>query len=583
MSGLYSSLPARAGHMQNLPLCAPLPPAQGRMLPNTTLLVTDDGRPELIWKFTPWEKAALVDGELDIYARMHALEQMAGIVRLMGVGGTREHLVRAYERAHHGELHRFLRDAKGEPRPPTPDQTRAILVQIARAMAGLHALDIVHRDLKAENILVFSHNHGQAAQVKLADFDRAIVLPQDDWQEEPVGSLFHMAPELLAWKPYDRRVDIYAFGIVMYEVAHGGARPYRDVATGLPDALDATAFARKVIEEGLRPQWYQEDPQLQALAARCLLMDPEQRPEFHEILNDLENNRGALVVHGGAPPAPQLPRTIGMASTAGRHRRSMEDAACILERDDVLILAVFDGLGGARSSQFAARHLPLVLSERLGITASCEPGLMERAIRDAFADTQARLRRIDPRVTCGTTATVVVVRKDDIHLAWVGDSPAGVISAAPSKDARALTQPHHPSQDGEARRILAAGGEVRREMRMMDSGEMVGWGPLRLFVPHMPAGIAVSRALGVPAFGPALSHEPDIIRFERGPDDDILFLGSDGVFEVLSLQRVRAIAMAAESLAEAADAIIAAVMEAGAPDNATIILFDMKDMGLGSS
>ncbi len=577
MSGLYSNLPMRVGHTQCLPLCGPLPPARGRMLSSTTLLVTDDARPELIWKFTPWEKAELVEGELDIYARLQALEEKAGIVQLLGVGGTHEYLVRAYERAHHGELHRFLRNEKGEPHPPPPEQTRAILAQIARAMVGLHALDIVHRDIKAENILVFRTLSEHAPEVKLADFDRAIVLPTDAQKEEPVGSLFHMAPELLAWKPYDRRVDIYAFGILMHEVAHGGARPYRDVATGLPGSLDATEFARKVIEDGFRPQWHQDDTQLQALAARCLMADPQQRPDFPEILHELENEPVPRMIHGVPRPVPQLPRSMGMASDAGRHRRSMEDAASILQRDDMLILAVFDGLGGARSSQFAARHLPLVLAEQLGTATNCEPDYIESAIREAFAATQARLRRIDPHITCGTTATIAVVCKDDIHLAWVGDSPVGIFRASPCDDAMTLTVPHHPSQAHEAERIIASGGEVRRELRMMDSGEMVGWGPLRLFVPHMPVGIAVSRALGVPDFGPALSNEPDILRFERGAGDDILFLGSDGVFEVLSLQQARNIVMNAESLAKAADAIIAAVLEAGAPDNATIILFDMRD------
>lgn len=562
MSRLHLILPANPDRILSLPYAGPVPPPQGRKLPNTTMLVRDQARPDLIWKLTPWEKAEPVMAELEAYGHLRAVGA-TGIVDLVGVAGTADHLARAYTYATHGELARFLRDARGEPVVPPVDTARAILAQIAKAMAGLHALGIVHRDLKAENILVFRDS--EVPEVRIADFDRAVHLPAGETLKEPVGSLFHMAPELLAWEPYDRRVDIYAFGILMFEVAQGGARPFPQVATGLPGALSAEAFGAKVISEGLRPDW-RADPALGELAARCLAHDPGARPEFSAIYQRLTGH--PLPAQAITVSSDALPDRLGMAATIGRQRKGMEDAIAVLETGSTTILAVFDGFRGGRSSGFAAQSLALILTDllRTGLDAA-------EALTRSLADIQARLRRLDPTVTSGSTATIALVQDGKLHLAWLGDSPAWLIGA---EGVTPLIRPHHPADALEAERVAAAGGSIRRETRMMDSGECVPWGPLRVYGADGQGGIALTRALGLSSFGAVLSVTPDIAARRLGDQSRFLILASDGVSEVLPEGDMAAICEAAPSAALAAAAVIAEVLRLGAPDNASLLVLDLR-------
>ncbi|MBK4216698.1 protein kinase [Paracoccus caeni] len=519
----------------------------------------DPARPELIWKLTPWEKAEDVMPELDVYARLGAFGRSEGLVALREVAGTADHLARAYDYAPHGELARFLRDERGEPRPPEPTVTRGILAQIASAMAGLHARGIMHRDLKAENVLVFAD--GPDPEVRIADFDRAIALPPGSRLHEPVGSLFHMAPELLAWQPYDHRVDVYAFGILIHEVANGGARPFPQVATGLPGTMTAEEFGAKVKTQGLRPDWRSPDLELRDLAYRCLAADPDQRPDFAEIHRALTGI--SLPVTPVQSQSGCGVQGIGMAATIGRQRPAMEDALCVLDAGGYQILAVFDGLRGDRASRFAAHSLALMLKDALSREAPAA------AIRHAFVGVQARLRRLDPAVTSGTTATVVVIGPESVDIGWTGDSPAWSIDkVAPSP----LIRAHHPTSEPEAARVTAAGGAVRRETRMMDSGEMVPWGPLRVYGADGAGGIALTRALGLPALTPAISHEPEILDLPPAASTGCLVLASDGVGEVLSVERLAEICTLATTPQAAADAIMEEVLRLGAPDNASVIV-----------
>ncbi|MDF3608491.1 PP2C family serine/threonine-protein phosphatase [Paracoccus sp. DMF-8] len=216
------------------------------------------------------------------------------------------------------------------------------------------------------------------------------------------------------------------------------------------------------------PHWHHPDEDLGALARRCLSHDPAQRPEFAEILTAL--GPPAPLAPAARPSSPlPLPATLGMAATIGLKRRGMEDACCVLDRSDARILAVFDGFRGDRIAAFSARALALILAdalERSGLERSGDDDAA--AIKDAFAHLQARIRRLDPVVTAGSTATVAVLRPGRIGLGWLGDSPACLLGAGGPRD---LIHPHHPDDAAEARRIETAGGQIRREMRVMDSGE----------------------------------------------------------------------------------------------------------------
>jgi len=345
-------LPSRPEHPLFLPHSAQNPALDGRTLPNGMLIVEDPHAPDALYKCTPWGSSELAWNEIEIYARMGDLP---GITPLLGVAGNPEYLVRKMQRSHHGALSAFLfNTCKGDPALMPCGLVLSLLAEIARTMMYLHAQGIIHRDLKSENILVFDQhadfNDWRSVHPKISDFDRAVELPPGGFLDAPVGSLLHMAPELLAWARYDRKVDIYAFGIVMFEIAHGGRVPYYNVATGLPGGLTSAEFSARVVNAGLRPDWSYQDPILKQLAEECWAKHPAERPEFAEIVARLARHAG----HHETPQAytPQTisrPRRagVGFAGHLGRVRSTMEDALCVLDMPDALIAGIFDGLRDA--------------------------------------------------------------------------------------------------------------------------------------------------------------------------------------------------------------------------------------------
>lgn len=585
MSSIHFLLPEGAGEAMSFPFETCLPPPTGRKLANATIIVTSEARPERLWKFSPWEKAELAFHDIHIYSKLRQLDDHSGIVRLLGIGGTEEHFVRVVERSHQGELQRFLRDPRGNPRNIETKTVYAILQQIAHTMAGLHGINLVHRDLKAENILVFGsgYSDGSAAaevtEVKVADFDRTIELAPGEKLSAPVGSLYHMAPELLAQEQYDRRVDIYAFGILMHEVAHGGARPYPNVATGMPGSTTASEFAAAVVNGGLRPAWQAGNAMLQELARRCVSPDPDDRPEFTEIVDILAPQSTARKQFRNTyicrMPETHIPETVGLAGNIGLQRNNMEDAACVVDLGTSLLVGVFDGLRGARSSTFAAHMLLATIASELQQVQKDGETDPATAILKAFEAIQAKLRRLDPAISCGTTATIALVSDKMVNLAWLGDSPAWLFQDAAAQPARLLINPHHPDREDEQMRIVAHGGSVGREEKMLESGETVPWGPLRVFAADGAGGIALTRALGLPALAPVITSEPELNCSDKTLQGQFLCLATDGVFEVLRSDDVQNIRAGATSAQQAAADTIEKTLLAGAPDNAAIIIIDL--------
>lgn len=162
-----------------------------------------------------------------------------------------------------------------------------VLRDAARGMDFLHRRGVVHRDLKAANLLIDEYD-----VVKVCDFGVARLKPPslntaenaEKFSAEmtaETGTYRWMAPEVLEHKPYNHKADVYSYGITMWEVLTGGV-PY--------SGLTPLQAAIGVVQRCLRPEVPPYTPSaLATLMQQCWHADPRIRPEFSEVLDSLES------------------------------------------------------------------------------------------------------------------------------------------------------------------------------------------------------------------------------------------------------------------------------------------------------
>lgn len=166
-----------------------------------------------------------------------------------------------------GSVYDYLRKQKALLKMP---MLLRVAIDVSKGMDYLHQNKIIHRDLKAANLLLDENE-----VVKVADFGVARVQSQSGIMTAETGTYRWMAPEIIEHKPYDRKADIFSFGIVLWELLTGKV-PYADL-TPLQAAVG-------VVQKGLRPTIPKNiHPKLVDLLNRCWKTDPAERPEFSEI------------------------------------------------------------------------------------------------------------------------------------------------------------------------------------------------------------------------------------------------------------------------------------------------------------
>ncbi|XP_042411643.1 serine/threonine/tyrosine-protein kinase HT1-like [Zingiber officinale] len=161
----------------------------------------------------------------------------------------------------------------------------SMALEIARGMEYIHSQGVIHRDLKPENIIF-----DQDFCIKIVDFGIACEEAYCDALTEDDGTYRWMAPEMIKHKPYGRKVDVYSFGLLLWEMT-AGKIPYEEMTP-----IQA-AFA--VVDKNLRPPIPTDCPRpLQALIEQCWSILPEKRPEFWQIVKVLEQFEATLSQDG---------------------------------------------------------------------------------------------------------------------------------------------------------------------------------------------------------------------------------------------------------------------------------------------
>jgi len=165
----------------------------------------------------------------------------------------------------------------------SPDEALPLVRQMASALAAAHAAGVVHRDFKCGNVMVLPPATGEAEpRLVVTDFGVARGLPREEppassltGTDVVLGTVDYMSPEQAQGGPVTQAADIYALGVVLFEMVTG-VRPHRGqtaIAVLLSRLKDLPPSPRAVAPH-LDPTW-------ESVILRCLARDPAER--FHRV------------------------------------------------------------------------------------------------------------------------------------------------------------------------------------------------------------------------------------------------------------------------------------------------------------
>jgi len=194
------------------------------------------------------------------------------------------------------DLHQILHEATKLPFERALNFSR----QLADALSAAHAEGVVHRDLKPQNILV-----GKGDQLFVSDFGLAKSFEDDSTSMTRTGAFLgtprYMSPEQVEGNPADQRSDIYAYGLILYEMVTGDV-PFTGETTLklMYQRIQQTPKSPKLVNPSL-PDWYA------GVVMKCLEKDPATRYQTAaEVLADLQGQSSSAVIPRAATRTVQI-------------------------------------------------------------------------------------------------------------------------------------------------------------------------------------------------------------------------------------------------------------------------------------
>jgi len=231
-----------------------------------------------------------------------------------------------------------------------------ILRDVARALAYAHAQGVVHRDIKPDNVLLSSgtavvSDFGIAKALSASRADDRAAHPTLTVAGTSLGTPAYMSPEQALGEPVDARTDVYAWGVIAYELLTG-AHPFashttaqRLIAAHLSETPAPLAASNSAVPSDIA-----------ALVMRCLAKEPADRPtDANEILAELSSPR---VMHPGTTRRFASPATLGamafiaIAAAVIFAIAQRRDAA-LAPTTHAVVVVPFDNLGNPTDAYFA--------------------------------------------------------------------------------------------------------------------------------------------------------------------------------------------------------------------------------------
>jgi NIMA (never in mitosis gene a)-related kinase len=213
-------------------------------------------------------------------------------------------LMIAMEYAQGGTIFDYLQQRGGK--LLDEDEILRLFVQILIALQHVHKENILHRDLKTQNILL----NKKRKVVKIVDFGISKILSSKSKANTVIGSPCYISPELCEGKPYNQKSDIWALGCVLYELA---------TLKRAFEASNLPALVLKIIRGNFSPIPERYSPELRRLILSMLALDPTKRPGIPDIMAQpvVVNALFDLPTDVGRVPCTRIPRAL--AGISGVH------------------------------------------------------------------------------------------------------------------------------------------------------------------------------------------------------------------------------------------------------------------------
>ncbi|GMT04998.1 hypothetical protein PENTCL1PPCAC_27172, partial [Pristionchus entomophagus] len=236
------------------------------------------------------------------------------LVQLLGVCTREAPFYIITEYMCYGNLLDYLR--KSDRAKLTPSTLIHMATQVASGMAYLESRNFIHRDLAARNCLVGENN-----LVKVADFGLARFMREDTYTAHQ-GAKFPIkwtAPEGLAYNTFSTKSDVWAFGVLLWEIATCGMAPYPGVELSNVYSLLEKGF-RMDQPPGCPPNVYM-------LMLQCWNWSPSDRPRFRELHSRLENILNNSSIDDEVDRQIQVSRSHRSSSRRSEHGDALQHMA----------------------------------------------------------------------------------------------------------------------------------------------------------------------------------------------------------------------------------------------------------------
>jgi serine/threonine-protein kinase len=257
-------------------------------------------------KFLPESLAADADRRDRFYNEVRTARQVThpAVCRVHDIGEVDGQLFLSMEYVDGEDLGSLLRRIGRLP----PDKALEIARQVCAGLAAAHDRGVLHRDLKPDNVMIDGRGHARITDFGLAGLAAAI-----EGADVRSGTPAYMAPEQLAGREVTTRSDVYALGLVLYELFTGRrAFSGRTLLELKRQHLEETPASPSTIVDGL-------DPAIEAVLLRCLEKDPADRPSSAlAVAAALPGGDPlAAALAAGETPSPEMVAALAAAEGLG--------------------------------------------------------------------------------------------------------------------------------------------------------------------------------------------------------------------------------------------------------------------------